>query len=171
MFYITQQNYAAVLGIGVSSASKRFRKLDSNFVRSSPRLYPLADVIRTLRDDERDVAAKLFDVATVTTDLFVGEKVLLTTTRLIDWLDSAQKARLSAAQTNFAAAVAMKFRDSSEFLLHFERLRLAILLNPDVLRWVVLGRGSLPTPDRQAGFCIANSVFEPLYTNQDCNNG
>lgn len=158
--FITQSDYARTVGINLASTSKRFSGLPHS--KSAPRLYNLADVLPTLRARERGLAAALFDAATVRQHLFVGDTVLPTALRLLEWLTPVQQARLRHLQTEFAAGLAAKFM-SADLWAFYERLRLAILLHHDVLRFVVVGDVPLPDMARLSpAFCLTNARFEPM---------
>ena len=125
--------------------------------------FDLVDVLPTVRKSERQAVADLFNAAEIVPCLFVGDSIVQTARRLEAWLSKEESLRLYECRTRFVES--LHTLQSGDLLLFLERLRLAVLLHPHVIAYVLALRPDQPDW-RSFGpsFAITNCRDEELLT-------
>lgn len=163
--HITRAAYSAAVGVTKATTGARLRTLPYTD-ETNARQYHLASVLPTVRLSERGCTPALFAAATEEPGaMFVGEGVLPICHRLIEWLDSKQRARFYKTQVDFSHELVRGLQTSSIFE-HLDCLRLKLVLVPGILRFVVLNDPK-NLPDFKSAFtlqwAIVNARFEPIF--------
>lgn len=138
---ITQTDYAEVLGLSGRMASVRFSGLPYS-KRGRQNAYALADVLPTLSRKYAHHAPTLLARAVDDGDTFIGDDTE-TAKELERWLlEHMPEAawRIHLCRNRFCKALASEMR-SSAYLSDFEALRVLILKDSRILRFVLTGTG------------------------------
>ncbi|WP_288941007.1 hypothetical protein [uncultured Roseovarius sp.] len=126
--------------------------------------YHVAAALPTLRPREYDSAPALILCAEPPEDsLYVGgAESLAMAQAFIEWLPEEPRERLRVAQNSFVVALANSNICAAPVVENIENLRVLIVLQPDVLRWI-FRCGDVPDMDRLApAFAIVNNQTEAL---------
>lgn len=162
--YITQSLYARETGRTVETACSRLCDVPYKRGRQGVHLYHLARTLPTLRPREHASIQALVLCATPPEDsLYVGGPESLQMARaFIGWLPEEARGRLRAAQNSFVVALANSAVCAPVVVERIEYLRVLIVLQPDVLKWI-FKCGDVPDMDRLApAFAIVNNSSEAL---------
>ena len=159
--FITQSNYASTVGVCIETVGRRLKGVPHHSGAHGTYHYHLAAILPTVRPRELPALPLLVASAAChqTDSLYVGD-ALPTATRLIEWLPAGNRARLVNVQNQFVVGVANSNICAAPIVENLEALRTLIILQPDVLRYV-LDAGDLPDMDRlsPAFALVNNTVF------------
>lgn len=141
--FITQSNYARACGVCIETVGRRLRDVPWHRKSKNERLYHLARVIPTIRP--REVAAgaveRLVSSARDPDDtLYVGgSDALPTAAALIDWLPDQMRQRAHEARNEFIFGVGNSSLCSPAVVENLGLLQTLVILQPDVLKFVLTG--------------------------------
>ncbi|GGO50330.1 hypothetical protein SAMN05444398_1011049 [Roseovarius pacificus] len=162
--YITQHLYARETGRVVETACARLKTVPHINGGRGVHHYHVAAALPTLRPREYDSIPALVLCATPPEDsLYVGGPEALPMARaLIEWLPEEPRERFRAVQNSFVVALANSNVCAAPVVENIETLRVLIVLQPDILRWI-FRCGDVPDMDRLApAFAIVNNSSEAL---------
>ena len=152
---ISLTDYSKCVGITYDSTRNRFAGLPY-VIGGGVQRFALVDVLPTVRKSERQAVPALFKAAETVPCFFVGDTIATTARRLESWLNADESRRLAECRTGFAES--LHALQTGDLFLFFERLRLAILLHPTVLAYVLGLRPDQPNW----------SVFGPSFALTNC---
>ena len=164
--YITTKNFSDCVGVNLTTAQSRLSELP--FEPGRARRFTLASVLPKVRASERlEAVPRLIKAAEIVPNFYVGDSIAGTALALEAWLSPEQARRLFECRVHFTASLASLA--SGDLMLFHERLRLALVLNHQVL-FYTLGATSADTlPDwSRFGpvFAICNAREENLLSTE-----
>lgn len=158
--YITADQYAKFVDVNRVTARRRLSHLTPNAPGGR---IPLAAALPTIREAERGAVPQLCAAAEVLPHMYVGDVIAPTVHALERWLTPEEARHLFACRVQFTSALA-GLASGDLFLFH-ERLRMALILNADVLFFTlgITTADTLPDWSRFApAFAICNAREENI---------
>ena len=159
---ISLTDYSKCVGITYDSTRNRFAGLPY-VIGGGVQRFALVDVLPTVRKSERQAVPALFKAADTVSCLFVGETIVPTARRVESWLNADESRRLHECRVRFTES--LHALQTGDLFLFAERLRLAILIHPACLAFVLGLRPDQPNwTVFGPSFAITNARDEDVLT-------
>ncbi|SDY65041.1 hypothetical protein [Citreimonas salinaria] len=161
---ITRKDYSRAVGVCIETAARRLKAVPSQCGDRRACVYELRAALPTLWPKEVEAGAveRLVAAAAPPEDrLYVGPDALEGARSFIQWLPAQEmRDRLAEIQSDFISGIAASPVCGGPVIRDLENLRTLIAIQPDSMKYILVG-GQVPTLDRLApAFAIINAKFQ-----------